>query len=555
MADSSNPIHTQLDTFDLLGVGFGPANIAIAAAISDKWSSNELKQNLRVIFIDKKTEFQWHPGMLIPGAKMQISCLKDLATLRNPCSYFTFLNYLHSQNRLSAFINRSTTVPSRREFADYLGWAAREVAKRGVDVVYGEEIVSISKIRVEERDLIEVTSRRSPSDEVVVRRTKDIILSTGPSPRLPRVLAVLQPPQWTTQSTLSVPVFHTSYYMISIGSLLDKLTQSGTPLKVAMVGSGQSCAECLIDLYNRLEGSSHGGHQIDMIIRKDSLKPSDDTPFVNEIFDPAATDEWYNLPTDRLRAQVLYEYKNTNYSVVNPKTIDNLYDLIYEQRLSDAIASRKGENVLKARVNLRINETVVGANLIAREKNASLPHRVTLIRQNARTHQLTEDTYDIVICGTGYERRTWIRLLRESNLAKDFGLASATDDTRVRLVPAHYDVQYGTGKPFGNVKEGAELVQEPDNDRHLNTESDTSSSSSTPPSSPSRSLPPRSLPQTIQLRISRAYKLLPAPSAQNTGNRVYLQGCEEATHGLSDTLLSVASVRSGEVLDDLLNAN
>ena len=37
-----------------------------------------------------------------------------------------------------------------------------------------------------------------------------------------------------------------------------------------------------------------------------------------------ATDEWYNIPTDRLRAQVLYEYKNTNYSVVNPKTIDNV---------------------------------------------------------------------------------------------------------------------------------------------------------------------------------------------------------------------------------------
>lgn len=207
----------------------------------------------------------------------------------------------------------------------------------------------------------------------------------------------------------------------------------------------------------------------------------------------------------------------------------------------------------KARVNLRTNETVVGANLVSQAQDTSLPHRVTLIRQDAQTHQLTEDTYDVVICGTGYERKTWLRLLRESNLAKDFGLGSATEDTRVRLVPAHYNVQYETGNAFKGAAAG--LVPEPDNDRHLSTESGSNSSSSTPPSSPSLSLPPRSLPQTVQLRISRAYKLLPVPSVPDSGNRVYIQGCEEATHGLSDTLLSVVSVRSGEVLDDLLSGN
>ncbi|KAF8077886.1 hypothetical protein FPV67DRAFT_1463320 [Lyophyllum atratum] len=37
--------------------------------------------------------------------------------------------------------------------------------------------------------------------------------------------------------------------------------------------------------------------------------------------------------------------------------------------------------------------------------------------------------------------------------------------------------------------------------------------------------------------------------------RVYLQGVEEATHGLSDTLLSVLGVRAGEVVDDLCNGD
>ena len=45
----------------------------------------------------------------------------------------------------------------------------------------------------------------------------------------------------------------------------------------------------LLDLHNRLNTlpTSNGKkHELDMIFRKGSLKPSDDTPFSNEIFDP-----------------------------------------------------------------------------------------------------------------------------------------------------------------------------------------------------------------------------------------------------------------------------
>ena len=34
---------------------------------------------------------------------------------------------------------------------------------------------------------------------------------------------------------------------------------------------------------------------------------------------------------------------------------------------------------------------------------------------------------------------------------------------------------------------------------------------------------------------------------------IYLQGCCEASHGLSDTLLSVLAIRSQEVVDALLD--
>ena len=92
-------------------------------------------------------------------------------TLRNPRSPFTFLNYLHSQGRLVSFINLGSTIPSRREFADYLSWAADKVQGNGVDVAYAEEVVRVAKIFVDDSfDLYEVTSRLMGSETCVTRR-------------------------------------------------------------------------------------------------------------------------------------------------------------------------------------------------------------------------------------------------------------------------------------------------------------------------------------------------------------------------------------------------
>lgn len=104
------------------------------------------------------------------------SCLKDLVTLRKPTSPLTFLSYLHSQNRLVAFINRGSTIPTRREFADYLSWAATEVQSRGVQVAFAEEIIGLSKAE-EERgtSLIEVTSRCVRTNRIFKRRASALL--------------------------------------------------------------------------------------------------------------------------------------------------------------------------------------------------------------------------------------------------------------------------------------------------------------------------------------------------------------------------------------------
>ncbi|KAL8883237.1 MAG: hypothetical protein Q9192_007331, partial [Flavoplaca navasiana] len=104
--------------YDLVCIGFGPASLAIAIALHDR------AIDARVLYIEKQRSFIWHAGMLLPDARMQISFLKDLATLRDPTSKFTFINYLKSKNRLVAFTNLSTFLPLREEYNDYMSWCA-----------------------------------------------------------------------------------------------------------------------------------------------------------------------------------------------------------------------------------------------------------------------------------------------------------------------------------------------------------------------------------------------------------------------------------------------
>src|ERR1700756_871269 len=95
--------------YDVVGVGFGPSGLALAVAL------DECEHLLDCVFIERSVGVCWHEGMLMPDSRMQISCLKDLATLRNPYSRFTFLQYLKTVGRLNQFINLETLRTTRAE--------------------------------------------------------------------------------------------------------------------------------------------------------------------------------------------------------------------------------------------------------------------------------------------------------------------------------------------------------------------------------------------------------------------------------------------------------
>ncbi len=75
--------------YDFIGIGFGPSNVSVAIA-AEKLEINNC------LFVEKKSEFAWYPGMLLDTSRLQVVFLKDLITLIDPKSKYTFLNYLFS---------------------------------------------------------------------------------------------------------------------------------------------------------------------------------------------------------------------------------------------------------------------------------------------------------------------------------------------------------------------------------------------------------------------------------------------------------------------------
>lgn len=188
--------------------------------------------------------FRQVASLTLRDRKQQSAFLKDLATLRNPQSPYTFLSYLASftPSRLVSFISRETFTPSRREFTDYLEWAARKVqgeleGQEG-ETAYGEEVLSVDGVLEEggsDVQLLKVTSRDVKTGSLRHRLARNLVLSTGGSPRIPRCLS-------TPEIQATCRVVHTSAFLDRISSLLSTVVSplpSSRPLRLAVIGSGQ----------------------------------------------------------------------------------------------------------------------------------------------------------------------------------------------------------------------------------------------------------------------------------------------------------------------------
>lgn len=376
---------------DVIGIGFGPSNLALAIALDE--ALRQRGAALSHHFVERQPGFTWHGGMLLPDSDMQISFLKDLVSLRDPTSPLTFVNYLHQKGRLEAFINRKTFFPSRVEFNDYLGWVAARFAEH---CSYGEEVTAVEPEAAQGIVTGLRVRSRTASGVETVRRTHNLVVATGGSARIPATFAKLRGES---------RVFHSSGYLDRIHGLGLAHRPSA---RVAVIGSGQSAAEITLDLHGRFPRLG-----IDLLFRGHALKPADDTPFVNEIFNPGFTDYVFGQG-EAQRDAIIREFRNTNYAVVDADLIERIYGILYQQKVQGA-----------ARLSLcgrcEVTEAEAG------------PEAVELTVRDGFAGATARRGYDAVVLATGYDRDGGRRLL--SALAPWIEDFAVDRDYRLRTRP------------------------------------------------------------------------------------------------------------------------
>ncbi len=297
------PVESNLpDVVDILGVGYGPSNLGLSIALQEHNSSLPVEDHLTSVFVEKQPEFTWHSGMLLPGATMQISFLKDLATQRNTRSDYTFLNYLQQRGRLTHFINLQSFFPSRVEFHDYLSWAADKI---DASVLYGTSATAVTW----NDDSFEVTVHSDGRRRTLLAR--NVVLAGGLTPTLPDGV------------TVGARVFHNHRLLDHLHALPS--VEHG---RFVVVGAGQSAAEVMAHLHQQYSSAEVHG-----VMSKYGFSPADDSPYANRIFDPEAVDDFYSSST-QLRDQLMAYHRSTNYSAVDLELIEELYEREYTERVT-----------------------------------------------------------------------------------------------------------------------------------------------------------------------------------------------------------------------------
>ncbi|GAB4050841.1 lysine N(6)-hydroxylase/L-ornithine N(5)-oxygenase family protein [Catellatospora paridis] len=365
---------------DLAGIGFGPSNLALAIAL------RELDRPVDAVFLEKQQRFGWHRGMLIEGTTMQVSFLKDLATMRDPASAYSFLSYLKAKDRLIDFINHKTMFPSRVEFHDYLEWAAAGFTDQ---VEYGSEVVAVRPMR--DGDAItgcEIVARQG--GDLVTRRARNLVVATGLEARMPD--GIRSGPR----------VWHSS-------DLLRRLPGLRDPRRVLVIGAGQSGAEVADHLHQTFPQT-----EVCAVFAKYGYTPADDSPFANRIFDPEAVDHFYDAPEHVKRVLMGY-HGSTNYSVVDLDVIQGLYRRMYQEKVL-------GQERLRIMHASRVVELAEEAD------------RVRVVVEFLPTGERTVLDADAVVCATGYRSSDPLQLLGELGehcVRRDDGQLHVERDYRV----------------------------------------------------------------------------------------------------------------------------
>ncbi|MFD7157201.1 lysine N(6)-hydroxylase/L-ornithine N(5)-oxygenase family protein [Kribbella sp. NPDC059898] len=326
--------------YDVIAIGCGPFNLGLAALADGV-------DDVRLAVLDSRPEFTWHRGLMFEDAMLQVSFLADLVSLVEPAHHLSFLSYLKDNDRLYQFYVREKFHPTRREYEAYLRWCAAQLDS----LHFGHHVRSAEW----NGQAFELTVERG--DALEHYEARHLVVGVGTEPFVPAALAGLPAERF----------LHSADYLFRREDLL----RAG---RVTVVGSGQSGAECALDLL-RADGPA-----VAWLTRTPSFAPLDYSKLVLEMTTPSYVDYFHALDEpvrDRLVKEQWRHYKG-----ISSETLDDIHDVLYTRDLG---------------AELLCGVAVVSA--VARADGLEL---TMLHADSGKTFQHTTDA---VVAATGYRNR------------------------------------------------------------------------------------------------------------------------------------------------------
>ncbi|GAF63213.1 putative monooxygenase [Bacillus sp. TS-2] len=370
--------------YDLIGIGIGPFNLSLAALIDPL-------EEYETLFFEQKQEFDWHPGMLIEGMDLQTPFLADLVTFANPTSPYTFLNYLHTQNRLYPFYFFNSFDIPREEYNDYCKWVASQLKHCYFDY----RVVDVEEISTSSNSYYKVVVKNGKSNVEETYFSKHMVIGTGSIPFIPKDF----------KPFTEKHVIHTSQYLYHEEDL-----KKGKA--ITLVGSGQSAAEVFYDL---LKKQSNHEYKLTWYTRSAGIFQKEEAKIGKEVFSPDYVDYFHQLSFQQRKDAL--EDLNSLRNGVDPKILRNIYDLLYNRSINEHLP-------VKIQPATEVNGVTEGEELPLQLK----------CNQWQEGQSFTEGT-DRVILATGYKPNLpdWLSKFKEDIIWEDEKRFKVSNDYRIEF--------------------------------------------------------------------------------------------------------------------------
>lgn len=344
---------STLKKYDIIGIGIGPFNLGLAAL------SAPVKE-LSTLFLDRSPAFDWHPGLMLDSATLQVPFMADLVTMADPASPYSFLNFLKETGRLYKFYIRENFYILRKEYNAYCKWVAAKLP----NCLFSRSVELVAYDEVEQHYVIHVQNGITGTEEVY--HASKLVLGTGTSPRLPE---------------LGIPI--PAERIIHGGSYLEyreAICRSGS---VALVGSGQSAAEIFQDLLP----NTTDGLKVSWFSRPDRFFPMEYSKLTLELTSPEYVDFFYNMAAEKRKSILAKQpplYKGISYDLIN-----EIFDTLYEMSVDNQP------------LNVELRPACQLDSITPAENGKHLLHFTQVQQEASFTHEAA-----FVILATGYTYKT-----------------------------------------------------------------------------------------------------------------------------------------------------